>query len=167
MNHPITEPRSLPSAQDSTVLRRTIIKLTATQKILSASVIVVLALVWWDLLNRLIAFGRGIDYSGLGALGLDTIALIQHYNPFFGGQSSLFVPSLLPIFSIVLHYTPTGYGKLAWSVKLSSLNWLPNSRLRPVKSLTGHGKTDGILLPLATYNAPLPSYAPTAFQKSV
>lgn len=83
MNHPITEPRSLPSAQDSTVLRRTIIKLTATQKILSASVIVVLALVWWDLLNRLIAFGRGIDYSGLGALGLDTIALIQHYNPFF------------------------------------------------------------------------------------
>ncbi|MCQ9618025.1 hypothetical protein L1889_16240 [Paenalcaligenes niemegkensis] len=83
MNNPITERRPLPKAQDSTVLRSTIIKLTATQKILSASVIVVVALIWWDLLNRLIAFGRGIDYSGLSALGLDTIALIQQYNPFF------------------------------------------------------------------------------------
>ena len=84
MNHPITEPRSSPSPQDSSRLRSTLLKLTATQKIISTSVIVVVALIWWDLLNRMIAFGRGIDYSGLfNALGLDTIALIQQYNPFF------------------------------------------------------------------------------------
>lgn len=75
----------LPQAttHDHALLRRTLLRLTAKQKIVCAVVVVLVALVWYDLLNRLIAFGRGIDYSGLHALGVQTVALLQQYNPFF------------------------------------------------------------------------------------
>lgn len=72
-----------PTRQDDTLLRNTLLKLTATQKIVCTVVIAVVALVWYDLLNRLIAFGRHIDYSGLQALGVQAIELIKLYNPFF------------------------------------------------------------------------------------
>lgn len=68
---------------DVTLVRRTLHHLTATQKITCAVVIVVAALVWWSILKRLLAFGRGIDYSGLQVLGTQTITLLQQYNPFF------------------------------------------------------------------------------------
>lgn len=68
---------------DVTLVRRTLHHLTATQKITCAVVIVVAALIWWSVLNRLLAFGRGIDYSGLQVLGTQTITLLQQYNPFF------------------------------------------------------------------------------------
>lgn len=64
-------------------MRNTLLRLTAAQKILCVVVIAIVALVWYDLLNRLIAFGRGIDYSGLHALGVQTIAFLKQYNPFF------------------------------------------------------------------------------------
>ena len=64
-------------------MRSTLLRLTAAQKILCVVVIAIVALIWYDLLNRLIAFGRGIDYSGLHALGVQTIALMKQYNPFF------------------------------------------------------------------------------------
>lgn len=77
------EPTQQPSSHDRALLRNTLLKLTATQKIICAVVIVVVALVWYDLLNRLVAFGRTIDYSGLLALGVQAVALLQQYNPFF------------------------------------------------------------------------------------
>ncbi len=79
---PTTSPQQ-PTRQDQALLRNTLLKLTATQKIICVVVIAVVVLVWYDLLNRLIAFGRGIDYSGLSALGVEAVALIQQYNPFF------------------------------------------------------------------------------------
>lgn len=72
-----------PSSEDHALLRNTLLKLTATQKIICVVVIAVVALIWYDLLNRVIAFGQGIDYSGLHALGVQAVALIQEYNPFF------------------------------------------------------------------------------------
>ncbi|TEA77049.1 hypothetical protein [Allopusillimonas ginsengisoli] len=72
-----------PTRQDQSLLRNTLLKLTATQKIISVVVVAVVALVWYNLLNRLIAFGQGIDYSGLSALGVEAVALLQQYNPFF------------------------------------------------------------------------------------
>lgn len=72
-----------PTGQDHALLRNTLLRLTAAQKILCVVVIAIVALVWYDLLNRLIAFGRGIDYSGLHALGVQTIAFLKQYNPFF------------------------------------------------------------------------------------
>lgn len=72
-----------PTSQDRALLRTTLLKLTASQKILCAVVIAVVALVWYDLLNRLVAFGRGIDYEGLHALGVRVVALLKEYNPFF------------------------------------------------------------------------------------
>lgn len=72
-----------PIRQDAALLRNTLLKLTATQKIVCAVVIALTALIWYNLLNRLIAFGRGIDYGGLHALGVQTIALLKQYNPFF------------------------------------------------------------------------------------
>lgn len=72
-----------PTRQDRTLLRNTLLRLTATQKIVCAVVVAVVALIWYDLLNRLVAFGRGIDYEGLHALGVQAVALLKQYNPFF------------------------------------------------------------------------------------
>jgi hypothetical protein len=72
-----------PTSQDHALLRSTLLRLTATKKMLCVVVVVLVALLWYDLLNRLMAFGRGIDYSGLHALGVQTVALLQQYNPFF------------------------------------------------------------------------------------
>lgn len=72
-----------PTPADFSLLRTTLLRLTASQKILSVVVVAVVALIWYDLLNRLIAFGQGIDYSGLPALGVQAVALLKQYNPFF------------------------------------------------------------------------------------
>ena len=68
---------------DVALVRRTLHHLTAAQKITCAVVIVIVALVWWNVLKRLLAFGRGIDYSGLDVLGTQTVTLLKQYNPFF------------------------------------------------------------------------------------
>lgn len=73
----------LATPQDHAVLRSALLKLTATQKILCTVVVAVVAIVWYDLLNKLVAFGDEIDYSGLQVLGADGIAFMQRYNPFF------------------------------------------------------------------------------------
>lgn len=72
-----------PTSRDRTLLRQTLLKLTATQKIVCVVVVAVVAIVWYDLLNRLVAFGRDMDYSGLKALGVQAVALLKQYNPFF------------------------------------------------------------------------------------
>lgn len=74
---------TLATPQDTAVLRSTLLKLTATQKILCTVVVAVVVIVWYDLLNRMVAFGDEIDYSGLQALGGEAIAFLQRYNPFF------------------------------------------------------------------------------------
>lgn len=72
-----------PTRQDAALLRNTLLKLTAAQKILCVAVVILVALIWYNLLNRVIAFGRDIDYGGLHTLGVQTIALLKQYNPFF------------------------------------------------------------------------------------
>lgn len=72
-----------PTRHDDTVLRNTLLKLTAAQKITCTVVVAVVVLVWYDLLNRLIAFGHGIDYAGLHALGAQIVEFLKRYNPFF------------------------------------------------------------------------------------
>lgn len=72
-----------PTRHDDTVLRNALLKLTATQKITCTVVIAVVALVWYDLLNRVMDFGHGIDYAGLHAFGPQAVEILQQYNPFF------------------------------------------------------------------------------------
>ena len=72
-----------PTSRDHALLRSTLFRLTAAKKMLCVVVVVLVGLLWYDLLNRLMAFGRGIDYSGLHGLGVQTVALLQQYNPFF------------------------------------------------------------------------------------
>jgi len=69
--------------QDTAVLRSTLLKLTATQKILCIAVIMVVAFIWYVLLHRLIAFGDQVDYSSLQGLGGEAVAFLHRYNPFF------------------------------------------------------------------------------------
>lgn len=76
-------PTTQPTRQDDALLRNALLKLTAAQKITCVVAIIVVALIWYDLLNRLVAFGHDLDYSGLHALGPQAIEFIQHYNPFF------------------------------------------------------------------------------------
>lgn len=80
-----SEPTRLPRAQDHALLRNLLLKLTATQKIVSAAVVTVVVLIWYDLLNRLLAFGDAIDYAALHVLGTEATTLLQRYNPFFWG----------------------------------------------------------------------------------
>ncbi len=72
-----------PTAADINVLRHALLRLTATQKIITVAVVTVTLVIWYVLLQQLIQFGRGIDYSGLHALGVPTVNLLQQYNPFF------------------------------------------------------------------------------------
>ena len=72
-----------PNRQDHAILRAALFKLTATRKIIAAIVVAAVALVWYDLLNRVLAFGDGIDYAGLHVMGAEATALLQRYNPFF------------------------------------------------------------------------------------
>lgn len=75
--------RSRPTRADAALLRNTVLKLTAATRVLTIAVVLLTVLVWWFLLHRLIAFGRGLDYSGLQALGPQIMAFVQQYNPFF------------------------------------------------------------------------------------
>lgn len=72
-----------PTRQDDALLRSTLLKLTAAQKILCTVVIAVVGLIWYDLLNRVITFGHDIDYSGLQVLGAQALEMLNRYNPFF------------------------------------------------------------------------------------
>lgn len=76
-------PLHQPTRNDDAVLRNTLLKLTASQKILCTVVVAVVALVWYDLLNKLVAFGNTLDYSGLHAFGVQAVDFIKRYNPFF------------------------------------------------------------------------------------
>lgn len=69
--------------QDVALVRRTLHHLTAAQKIMCVVVIVVAAIIWWQVAQRLLSFGRSLDYSGLHALGAQTVTLLKQYNPFF------------------------------------------------------------------------------------
>lgn len=69
--------------QDTQVLKQALHKLNATAIIISVVTIVVVAVIWWGLLNRLISFGTSLDYSGLEGLGVQNIARLKQYNPFF------------------------------------------------------------------------------------
>lgn len=69
--------------QDKRVLKQALHKLNATAIIISVVSIVVVAVIWWGLLNRLISFGNNLDYSALEGLGVQNIARLKEYNPFF------------------------------------------------------------------------------------
>ncbi|WP_066458791.1 hypothetical protein [Castellaniella caeni] len=79
------ETTQTPSRQDTALLRKIVLKLTATANITCAVLVVLVALVWYDLLNRLLAFGNGLDYAGNRLMGAEATALVQRYNPYFWG----------------------------------------------------------------------------------
>ncbi|MFA5488727.1 MAG: hypothetical protein WC284_05835 [Candidimonas sp.] len=74
---------SQPSRHDAALLRNTLLRLTALNKIICVAVVVIVALIAYHLLNRLSAFGQSLDYTGLFALGPQAVTLLQEYNPFF------------------------------------------------------------------------------------
>lgn len=71
-----------PTVKDRLSIHKTILRLTAIYKGIATAVVVIGALVWLTVINRILHFGRTLDYSGLEALGLDDV-LIKKYNPFF------------------------------------------------------------------------------------
>lgn len=75
--------RPRPTRADAALLRNTVLKLTAATRIFTVAVVAGIAIVWWYLLHKLIAFGKGLDYSGLEALGGQVMAFVQQYHPFF------------------------------------------------------------------------------------
>jgi len=75
--------RPQPTRADASRLRNTVLRLTAATRVFTVGVVVIVAIVWWFLLHRLIAFGRDLDYSGLEAMGGQVAAIVKQYNPFF------------------------------------------------------------------------------------
>lgn len=90
------------SRRDIGLVRRTLTHLTAAQKITCVIVIALVAFVWWHLLNRILDFGRSIDYGGQYALGAETATLLQRYNPFFWW-------GLIALISLLLIYLLYGF----------------------------------------------------------
>ena len=78
-----TDSANQPTARDHAALRNALLKLTATHKAVCTAVTVVVAMAWYWLVVRLVAFGQGIDYSGLEALGGAATGMLKRYNPFF------------------------------------------------------------------------------------
>lgn len=72
-----------PTRRDRSLLRQTLWKLTAVHKLVCTVVVVLVGLAWVWAARRLLAFGETVDYSGLTALGVQAVALIKQYNPFF------------------------------------------------------------------------------------
>ncbi len=68
---------------DVAIVRRTLYTLTATQKIVSIIVITATIAACLALVRALLQFGQSINYSGLQALGEQTVSMLQQYNPFF------------------------------------------------------------------------------------
>src|SRR5690606_3536942 len=104
------------SRRDHALLRKILLKLTATSKILASALVVVVVLLWYDALNRLLAFGNGIDYAGNRIVGAEATALLQRYNPYFWG-------ALVTLGSLLLAY-------LTWRAVRAIL---ARARLRPVR----------------------------------
>jgi hypothetical protein len=75
--------RPQPTRADAALLRNTVLKLTAASRIFTIAVVIIIALVWWSLLHKVVAFGAGLDYSGLDAFGAQVATLVKQYNPFF------------------------------------------------------------------------------------
>ena len=78
-----TDSASQPTSRDHAALRNALLKLTATHKLVCTTITVVVAAVWYGLVIRLVAFGQGIDYSGLEALGGQATQMLKRYNPYF------------------------------------------------------------------------------------
>lgn len=75
--------RPRPTRADAALLRNTVMKLTVATRVVTMAVVLLCALIWWFLLHRLIDFGRGLDYTGLEALGPQVMSFVKQYNPFF------------------------------------------------------------------------------------
>lgn len=89
MMHPETAhtdmPLAPPTVKDRITIHQTILRLTAIYKTVALAIVLIGVVLWLTIINRILHFGRTLDYSGLEALGIDA-ALIKQYNPFFGGQ---------------------------------------------------------------------------------
>ena len=71
-----------PTVKDRLAIHQTILRLTAVHKSVATAAVILVAVIWLTIINRILHFGRTLDYSGLEALGLDA-DLIKQYNPFF------------------------------------------------------------------------------------
>lgn len=75
-------PLEQPTAKDRIAVHKTILRLTSIHKIIASAVVIIGSVVWLFIIQKILHFGRTLDYSGLEALGIDK-ALVQQYNPFF------------------------------------------------------------------------------------
>src|SRR5690606_41765372 len=72
------------SRRDHALLRKILLKLTATSKILASALVVVVVLLWYAALNRLLAFGTGIGYAGSRLGGAAATALLDRKSVVYG-----------------------------------------------------------------------------------
>lgn len=69
--------------QDRALLRSTLLRLTATQKLLCVAGVLAVAWLWYVVAGRILVWGLALNYEGLQAFGPQAIALLQQYSPFF------------------------------------------------------------------------------------
>lgn len=79
----MTDTNAQVTKRDISLIRHTLYRLTAMQKLLSVLIIAIVALGAWVLGKHILAFGDSIDYSALHMLGDQTLGMLNEYNPFF------------------------------------------------------------------------------------
>jgi len=78
-----TQQTTSASSHDISAFRHTLLALTASHKAVCAGVVVVVAIIWWLLVQRILAFGAAINYQGFESLGPQVVTFLERYNPFF------------------------------------------------------------------------------------
>lgn len=73
----------LPNKLDHKLLRSIIFKLSLPSIISSLVLVLVVGIIWLNLFNKILAFGKSIDYAKLNLFGDQVSALIQHNNQYF------------------------------------------------------------------------------------
>jgi hypothetical protein len=88
--------------QDSRLIRQTLLKLSSPRLVVRAIVIVVAAVIWLLVAQRILTFGDTIDYQFLHPLGQATIDLLGRINPYLWW-------AVAAIWSLIVFYAVRGW----------------------------------------------------------
>lgn len=72
-----------PKPHDLKLLRNIVLKLSAPTLIVSAVLVILIALVWLYIFKQILAFGKGLDYSKLSFFGDEANKYIVEFSPYF------------------------------------------------------------------------------------
>lgn len=129
-----THSQSRPSRQDASLLRMTVLKLTAVPGFICLAVVAVVVLVWLRVARYVLDFGRSLNYDGLGALGEQSTAMLTKYSPYFW-WAVVGLASLLLAMAVLRGLRAAGHGMRQRIVSESDIQTLASSLSEPAREV--------------------------------